>query len=138
VIEDAILGNPSIYLLVEDNNEDIGRLFVYNYPQRMQTHEELGYGCQFFLIYPHYKFMRDGMKRLRVDGPKLIFKQPHLGNKDQCRYCGNSEGNKVQCRKCRRVNYCSKLCLKKDAEEREHSLVCVKTLTVPGNSTSHK
>jgi len=128
VIEDAVMGTLSICLLVEDNNGDLGRLFVYNYPQTEQTHEEIGYGCQLCLMYPHYRSMDDGNRGLRVDDPQLIFKQPHLRNKDRCRYCGDAEGNKVTCRKCRRVTYCSKLCLRKDEEEREHSLVCVKKL----------
>jgi len=134
VIEDAVLGNPSIGLLVEDQNGDVGRMFVYNYPQRKQTHEELGYGCQLSLIYPHYRTMTDGLLALRVDDPQLILKSAHLRNPNRCRYCGkaNNKGSgsssSFPCRKCGRVSYCSKDCLHKDAKELQHSLICFKSL----------
>jgi len=126
IIEDAVFVYLSFYLLVEDNKGNITRLFLYNYPQTKEAQEEIGYGCRFYLIYPHYRKMEDGGKGLRVDDPQLIFKQPHLRNKDRCRYCGKEDGLKFTCGKCGRVTYFSKECLKRDADERQHCLVCVK------------
>jgi len=130
VIEDAILGTPSIALIVQDGNGDIGRLFIYNHPQNgKETHAELGFGCRLSILYPHMRNMSDGYPGLRVDDPNLILKHTTLNNSNRCHYCGKAEGSKVTCRKCGRVSYCSIGCLKKDAVKLCHYLVCHKVIS---------
>ncbi|XP_035708241.1 uncharacterized protein LOC110850052 isoform X2 [Folsomia candida] len=85
VIEDAILGLPSVQILAEDENGDIEKVYIYNYQQGPTTQDELGYACAFTVINPYFRLMADRKWGIRVDDPNLLIKHPLMKGQDRCR-----------------------------------------------------
>lgn len=128
IIEDAILGQPSVNLIGQDSHGNVHRIFIYNIPQNEQTQDVVGYGCTITIVNPYHRIgAADGRPMIRVDNPSSIVYHTALSNKKRCRYCGDPEG-KILCRHCHRVYYCTKKCLHLDSNENQHELVCVKKL----------
>lgn len=127
IIDDAILGQPSVNLIGQDIDGHMQRIFVYNIPQNKETQHKIGYGCIITILNPYHRIAMDGKSCIRVDDPASIIYNGILTNKKRCRYCGNANGT-ILCRKCQRVFYCSQNCLQMDASKNQHELVCVKKL----------
>lgn len=109
------------------NSGDLGRVFVYNYPQVDASHDEIGYGCAFTIVNPYHRLMTDERWAIRLDDPNLLIKHPQIRDVDRCRYCGKGK-SELKCRLCKRVSYCSKLCQTKDLKELQHDLICFKKI----------
>ncbi|KAG4067083.1 hypothetical protein HA402_000074 [Bradysia odoriphaga] len=123
-IEDAILGQPTIAQIAEDENGDAERILIDNFPQNEETQRHIGYGCQVTLLDPHYETDLDGKLVIRVNGNSLVL-HPRDEDQSRCRYC-TELGASMPCRKCKRVFYCSKDCSTKDSVELNHKDVCFK------------
>lgn len=128
VIEDLTITTASITTLVEDEDGEVERLAIYGYRDMDNAQEEIGYGARIIIVVPTYKRAGDGKYVIRVDNPDTIIKQGTGGKEQRCRFCGKRGKTGIECRKCRRVSYCSKVCLKKDAEELQHELICFKKI----------
>ncbi len=128
VIEDAYIRASSVFLIVEDAEGAVERVFVYGWPRNGRVQEEIGYGTRLSIVNPYFRKMKDGIFAIRVDDPNMIFRHAALSDPKRCRYCGRPGSGHVPCRKCKRVFYCDKLCMKKDRKELQHELVCLKKL----------
>lgn len=127
IIDDAIVGQPSVNIIGQDNDGNMQRIFIYNIPQNEETQQVVGFGCSITIVNPYHRIAMDGKPMIRVDNPSTIIYHTALTNKKRCRYCGNPQGI-ILCKKCQRAYYCSKNCLTSDSSENEHKLVCVKKL----------
>lgn len=128
VIEDAIVGQPSVNIIGQDSDGNVKRIFIYNIPQNKETQDSVGYGCTITIVNPYHKIGKaDGMPMIRVDNPSTVIYHSALTNKKRCRYCGDPRGT-ISCRNCKRAYYCSQKCLTLDSSENQHKLVCVKKL----------
>lgn len=126
IIDDAIVGQPSVNVIAQDNDGDVQRIFLYNIPQNKETQNIVGYGCTITIVNPYHRIgVCDGRPGIRVDNPSTIIYHTALTNKKRCRYCGDPQGT-IVCKKCQRVFYCSKKCLEDDATVNKHNLVCIK------------
>lgn len=127
IVDDAILGQPSVNLIGQDNDGNMQRIFIYNIPQNKETHDVVGYGCSITIVNPYHRIGMDGKPMIRVDNPSTIVYHKALTNKKRCRYCGDPQGI-ILCKNCRRAYYCSITCLTSDSSQNQHKLVCVKKL----------
>ncbi|KAG4071231.1 hypothetical protein HA402_008966 [Bradysia odoriphaga] len=128
IIDDAIVGQPSVNVIGRDDHGTIHRIFIYNIPQDEETQDKVGYGCTITIVNPYHKIgATDGRPMIRVDDPSTVIYHTMLTNKKRCRYCGDPQGV-ILCGKCKRVFYCSQVCRSADANENQHHLVCVKKL----------
>lgn len=128
IIDDAIVGQPSVNVIGQDDQGFIQRIFIYNIPQDKETQNVVGYGCTLTIVSPYHRIgALDGRPMIRVDNPSTVIYHTALTNKKRCRYCGDPNGM-ILCRKCQRAYYCSKKCLTLDSSENQHKLVCVKKL----------
>ncbi|XP_035711760.1 uncharacterized protein LOC118437080 isoform X2 [Folsomia candida] len=132
VIEEVVL-IKAFTAVVDDGQDGLGLVSIYNYPHKPETLDEIGYGCCYTIINPYYRKTNDGRWAVRVDDPNLIVKHPYLKATHRCRYCGKIDypnKEKVTCCHCERVSYCSERCRAKDATELHHNLVCCKIVSI--------
>lgn len=127
IVDDAIVGQPSVNLIGQDSQGTMQQIFIYKIPQNTETQNVVGYGCSITIVNPYYRIGMDGKPMIRVDNPSTVIYHTALTNKKRCRYCGDPQGI-ILCKKCQRACYCSQKCLQLDSTENQHKLVCVKKL----------
>jgi len=124
-IEDAAVGAyPSIRLALEDDNGDVWRAFVYNFPDQDKKviQQKLGFGAKFCIVNPYMRLGHDGLFGIRVDDPaSIIMHSPR--NSSRCRFFGHKEASK-HCGNCKWAHYCNPKCQQMDWKLLKHKLVC--------------
>jgi hypothetical protein len=84
-IDVVITNEPSLKLIVEDEQGEVQRLSIYNADRK----KPYPIGCQFSIIAPYLKIAGDGVPTLRVDDPNTIIL--HQKTKlDLCSFCSES------------------------------------------------
>ena len=130
IIEETLVFEPSILLLVEDDNLDIQRLFIYGFHPNDGLHlikEVFRIGKKMDVLNPSIKIGTTDLKPgIRVDDFQSIIMQDDTEQAMQmCRCCG--EGNAMyRCSKCKTAFYCSKECQFIDWKHYRHKWICKK------------
>jgi len=125
VIDDAEIksGGGWLQLVVEDDDGDVGRLFVVTFEQIKTSIEgKLGFGSRIRVLDPIFmSFTSEQLSGIRVFEPKCI---AYLdGVENMCRFCGEENANECKCSKCGR-KYCSEDCIELDQSKMMHDLIC--------------
>ncbi len=129
-IEDAIFNGSSIVNVIEDENGDTQRCFIYNFEHENNdsiVQQTFGFGFKMSLINPYMRMAYDGKPGIRIDNPKSLVKFSEEEKiVDMCRYC--CKGNaKMVCSRCKRAQYCDKNCQTNDWKLYKHKLTCIKS-----------
>ncbi|CAF1449022.1 unnamed protein product [Adineta steineri] len=127
IFEQSPVVEPSIWLLFEDDNGDLERLFLYNIPASegwQLIKDTYVYGTKISILNPYMRMAADGKPAIRVDDASSIILHGGTHNvKDMCRYCTKANAARV-CGKCKSAHYCSKECQTIDWKQCGHKLVC--------------
>ena len=127
IFEQSPTVGPSIGLLVEDDNGDLERLFIYNIPasegqELIQT--TYTYGTKMTILNPYLRVAADMKTAIRVDDVSSIILQGENHNrKNMCRCCGEDSASHV-CARCKSAHYCSKECQTMDWKDYGHKFIC--------------
>ncbi|CAF4043240.1 unnamed protein product [Rotaria magnacalcarata] len=127
IFEQSPIVEPSIWLLIEDENGDLERLFIYNTPPpegwQLIKHTYT-YGAQLSILNPYMRMTADQKPAIRIDDVSSIILHGDIHNvKDMCRCCGQANASSV-CGKCKSAHYCSKECQTLDWKQYGHKLIC--------------
>ncbi|CAF1290431.1 unnamed protein product [Adineta steineri] len=127
IFEQSPVVEPSIWLLFEDDNGDLERLFLYNIPASegwQLIKDTYIYGTKISILNPYMRMAADEKPAIRVDDASSIILHGDTHNvKDMCRYCTEANAARV-CGKCKSAHYCSKECQTIDWKQCGHKLVC--------------
>ncbi|CAL8136874.1 unnamed protein product [Orchesella dallaii] len=122
IIEDPNFYMPSIHLIVEDENGDVARVYVYNVNKTVDSTEMFEFGSKIAIMNPYVRIGKMDMSGgIRVDEPACIFNLGRIEN--MCRFCGE-ENAMLKCGRCKRANYCSRECQVPDYKIMKHKLIC--------------
>ncbi len=127
-IEDPIFNGSSIVTVIEDENGDTQRCFIYNFEQPNNdsiVQKTFGFGYKISLINPYMRMAYDMRPSIRIDDPKTLVKIGEEKIVDMCRYCGKENAKSV-CSRCKRAQYCDKNCQTSDWKLYKHKLICNK------------
>jgi hypothetical protein len=130
IIEQTLSFEPSILLLVEDDNLDIERLFIYGFNEADGQHlikDVFIIGNKMEILNPSIKIGTTDLKPgVRVDDFRSIIMQDDTEKViKMCRCCGQANAMHG-CDKCKNARYCSRECQVIDWKEYEHKLICKK------------
>ncbi|CAF4710615.1 unnamed protein product, partial [Rotaria sp. Silwood2] len=128
IIEQTLSFEPSILLLIEDENLDIERMFIYNFSPEIgqQLIEEVfTIGTKMEILNPYLRIgIHDLKPGIRVDDfTSIIMQDKSEKVTKMCRCCGEENASK-KCGKCNRALYCSKDCQIIDWRHYGHKLIC--------------
>ncbi|CAF3837201.1 unnamed protein product [Rotaria sp. Silwood1] len=127
IFEQSPVVEPSIWLLFEDDNGDLERLFIYNIPASegwQLIKDTYIYGTKISILNPYMRMAADNKPAIRVDDASSIILHGNAHSvKDMCRYCSEANASRV-CGKCRSAHYCSKECQTIDWKQCDHKLIC--------------
>ncbi|CAF1228928.1 unnamed protein product [Adineta steineri] len=127
IFEQSPVVEPSIWLLFEDDNGDLERLFLYNIPAAegwQLIKDTYVYGTKISILNPYMRMAADGKPAIRVDDASSIILHGDTHNvKDMCRCCTEANASCV-CAKCKSAHYCSKECQTIDWKKCGHKLIC--------------
>lgn len=123
VIDIPLRTGMSIMLVVEDKNNHVQRVALYNFNENIASAEELGVGSKLSIINPYIRMAQDGKPLIRVDDPSSVILCGK--NVNMCAHCGNLSASSV-CGGCNTTKYCSKECQARDWKEFQHKLICIK------------
>ncbi|CAF1228986.1 unnamed protein product [Adineta steineri] len=127
IFEQSPVVEPSIWLLFEDDNGDLERLFLYNIPASegwQLIKDTYIYGTKISISNPYMRMAADGKPAIRVDDASSIILHGDTHNvKDMCRYCTEANASHI-CGKCKLARYCSKECQTIDWKQCGHKLIC--------------
>ncbi|CAF0963609.1 unnamed protein product [Adineta steineri] len=127
IFEQSPVVEPSLWLLFEDDNGDLERLFIYNIPAaegwQLVKHTYI-HGTRISILNPYMRMAMDNKPAIRVDDASSIILHGDAHNvKDMCRCCSESNASRV-CGKCGAAHYCSKECQTMDWKQCGHKLIC--------------
>ena len=127
IFEQSPVLEPSIWLLFEDDNGDLERLFIYNIPpsegQQLIKNTYI-YGTKLSILNPYMRMAADMKSAIRVDDASSIILHGDTHNvKNMCRCC-SEENASFTCSKCKVARYCSKECQAIDWKQNNHKLIC--------------
>ncbi|CAF3614932.1 unnamed protein product [Rotaria sp. Silwood1] len=127
VFEQSPVAEPSIWLVIEDENGDLERLFIYSIPPSEGLHlikDTYIYGTKMSILNPYMRMTADGKPGIRVDDFSSIILHGETHNvKNMCRCCGEANAPRV-CEKCKSADYCSTECQQLDWKQYDHKLIC--------------
>lgn len=128
IIEKAYSWVPSIHLVIEDENFDCERMFVYNFAEEQGEYlvsKLYTIGSKMHIINPYLRIGAGDMKpTIRVDEISSIVMQSESERiLNMCRYCCQANASKC-CGKCYQARYCSKECQTMDWKLYKHKLIC--------------
>ncbi|CAF1066395.1 unnamed protein product [Rotaria sordida] len=127
IFEQSPVVEPSIWLLFEDDNGDLERLFIYNIPASegwQLIKDTYTYGTKISILNPYMRMAADNKPAIRVDDASSIILHGNAHSvKDMCRCCSEANASRV-CSKCRSAHYCSKECQTIDWKQCDHKLIC--------------
>ncbi|CAF1935274.1 unnamed protein product [Rotaria magnacalcarata] len=127
IFEQSPIVEPSIWLLIEDENGDLERLFIYNTPPSegwQLIKHTYTYGAKLSILNPYMRMTADQKPAIRIDDVSSIILHGDTHNvKDMCRCCGQANASRV-CGKCKSAHYCSKECQTLDWKQYGHKLIC--------------
>ncbi|CAF4987576.1 unnamed protein product, partial [Rotaria sp. Silwood1] len=127
IIEVANAWTPSIHLVVEDENLDSERMFIYGFPEAQGEHlinEVFTIGSKMNIINPYLRLgANDHEPLVRVDDfASIIMHSESERIINMCRCCGKANASHV-CGKCKQARYCSKDCQIMDWKLYQHKLI---------------
>lgn len=130
IIEETLVFQPSILLLVEDDNFDIQRLFIYGFHPNDGPHlikDVFRIGKKMEVLNPSIKIGTTDLKPgIRVDDFRSVIMQDDAEQVMQmCRCCGEANAMK-RCKKCKKALYCSGECQFIDWKHYRHKWICKK------------
>jgi tetratricopeptide (TPR) repeat protein len=128
IIEEAYSWTPSIHLVIEDENLDCERIFIYGFPEgqgEYLTSKVYTIGSKMNIINPYLRIGANDMKPLiRIDDFSSIMMQNESERViNMCRCCGEPNAPNV-CGKCKQARYCTKECQTMDWKLYKHKLIC--------------
>ncbi|CAF1066409.1 unnamed protein product [Rotaria sordida] len=127
IFEQSPVVEPSIWLLFEDDNGDLERLFIYNIPASegwQLIKDTYIYGTKISILNPYMRMAADNKPAIRVDDASSIILHGNAHSvKDMCRCCSEPNASRV-CGKCGSAHYCSKECQTIDWKQCGHKLIC--------------
>jgi len=127
IIEQTCSWNPSIHLVIEDENFDCERMLIYGFPEEQGEYlinKMYSIGNKMHIINPYLRIGADRKPAIRVDELSSIVMQSDSERiVNMCRYCCEANATKV-CAKCQQANYCSKECQVNDWKLYKHKLIC--------------
>uniref|UniRef100_A0A914XUZ7 MYND-type domain-containing protein n=1 Tax=Panagrolaimus superbus TaxID=310955 RepID=A0A914XUZ7_9BILA len=119
----------AINTVIEDENGDIQRLAVYNWPLKGDRKAEIAEAIKTFrpnvmvsIINPYMRLSSDMKNIIRVENPVYI-RLDNTSADQKCTFCGK-EAKVLPCSKCMMVRYCSKECQRIDWIEFKHKEMC--------------
>jgi tetratricopeptide (TPR) repeat protein len=127
IFEQSPVVEPSIWLLFEDDNGDLERLFIYNTPAsegwQLVKHTYI-HGTKISILNPYMRMATDNKPAIRVDDVSSIILHGDAHNvKNMCRCCSEANASRF-CGKCKIAHYCSKECQTIDWKQLDHKLIC--------------
>lgn len=129
IIEQTCSWNPSIHLVIEDENFDCERMLIYGFPAEQGDYlinKTYTIGNKMHVINPYLRIGADNKPTIRVDELSSIVMQSDSERiVNMCRYCCEPNTTKT-CGKCQQANYCSKDCQLNDWKLYKHKLICKK------------
>jgi hypothetical protein len=129
-IEDNIFNGSSIVNVIEDENGDTQRCFIYNFEHENNdsiAQQTFGFGFKMSLINPYMRMAYDRKPGIRIDDPKSLAKFGEVEKiVDMCHYCCKGNAKSV-CSRCKRAQYCDKNCQTNDWKLYKHKLICIKS-----------
>jgi tetratricopeptide (TPR) repeat protein len=128
IIEEAHSWIPSIHLVLEDENLDCERMFIYSFPEgqgEYLTSKIFTNGSKMHIINPYLRIGANDMKSLiRIDDFSSIIMQSESERViNMCRCCGEANAPHV-CSKCKQARYCTKECQTMDWNLYKHKFIC--------------
>ncbi|CAF1396717.1 unnamed protein product [Adineta ricciae] len=128
IIDETYSWEPSVHLVIEDENFDCERMLIYNFPKEQGeylTRKLYTIGSKMHIINPYLRIGTGDMKpSIRVDDVASIVMQSDSERiVNMCRYCCEADASKL-CGKCQRARYCSKECQINDWKLYKHKLIC--------------
>jgi hypothetical protein len=128
IIEEAYSWIPSIHLVIEDENLDCERMFIYGFPEgqgEYLTNKVYTIGSKMNVINPYLRLGANDMKPLiRIDDFSSIIMQSESERViNMCRCCGEPNAPHV-CSKCKQARYCTRECQTMDWQLYKHKLIC--------------
>jgi TPR repeat protein len=130
IIGEPYSWTPSIHLVVEDENLDSERMFIYGFSESQGKHlinEVFTIGSKMSIINPYLRLGAfDHQPLIRVDDfASIITHSESERIINMCRCCGQANAPHV-CAICTKARYCSKDCQIMDWKLYEHKLICRK------------
>ena len=127
IIEQTCSWNPSIHLVIEDENFDCERMLIYGFPEGQGEYlinKVYTIGNKMHIINPYLRLGADGKPAIRVDElSSIVMLSDSERIVNMCRYCCEANATKL-CAKCQQANYCSKECQINDWKLYKHKLIC--------------
>ncbi|CAF4361734.1 unnamed protein product [Rotaria magnacalcarata] len=128
IIEQTYTWTPSIHLVIEDENFDCERMFIYSFPDgqgKYLTNKVFTIGSKMNIINPYLRLGGTDMKSLvRIDDFSSIIMQSESEQVlNMCRCCGEPNALHV-CSKCKQARYCTKECQTIDWQLYKHKFIC--------------
>jgi hypothetical protein len=128
IIEQTLVFTPSILLLIEDENLDVERLFVYGFNEdegQRLIEEVFIIGSKMDILNPSLKIGTTDLKPgIRVDDFSSIIMQDESEKVVQmCRCCGEANST-YRCSRCKQAYYCRSECQNIDWRKYRHRLLC--------------
>ncbi|CAF3443637.1 unnamed protein product [Rotaria socialis] len=128
IIEQAYSWTPPIHLVIEDENFDCERMFIYSFPDGQGeyiTSKVFTIGSKMNIINPYLRLDGNDMTSLvRIDDFSSIIMQSESEQVlNMCRCCGEPNALHV-CSKCKQARYCTKECETIDRQLYQHKLIC--------------
>ena len=128
-IEDPTTGGASIVSVIQDENGETQRCFIYNFEHENNeciVEKTYGFGIKMQLINSYMRMAHDFKPTIRIDDPQCLIEMSGQSNNDnKCRYC-LKDNAKSHCSRCERAYYCDKNCQTKDWKLYKHKLICRK------------
>ena len=130
IVEEARFWQPSIHLVVEDENLDCECMVIYGFPEAHGSHltkDVFTAGTRMNIVNPYHRIgANDRKPMIRIDDFASIIMQNESERRvNMCQCCYRSNAAHV-CNRCKRARYCSKECQTLDWKQYEHKLVCQK------------
>lgn len=123
VFDYPLFGFTSVFFLVEDKNQSMELLSVYNLGEDYdKIRQDFKIGTWLAIVNPYIRQAADGKPMIRVDDVNSIKFTGKFTNK-MCQYCGYAD-SKFNCSKCMKAFYCSKQCQVNDWKQLNHKLLC--------------
>ncbi len=128
IIEKAYSSIPSIQIIIEDENLDCERMYIYGFPKEQSEYlinKVYTNGNKMHIINPYLRIgANDRKPSIRVDDFSSILMQNESERIiNMCRCCGKANAPHV-CSKCEQARYCTKECQTMDWNLYKHKFIC--------------